>query len=1008
MFRFANALLSASMLTLVLARSAPADIPLYVNEFMAANGSTIQDPQGEYDDWIELYNGADHPVDVGGMYLTDDLATPRKWQIPTGDPAATTIAAKGYLLVWADGQINDPGLHADFGLNTDGETVGLFDTDGVTLIDSIRYDEQILDTSYGRLPDGTNDWQFMGFPSPGLANDSAYQGLVDEVTFSHERGFYDHPFEVSLACETPGATIYYTLDGSEPHAVSRGSFSGNVYDGPVLIYRSTCLRARAVKSDWMSSPTVTHTYVFLDGVIAQPSNPAGFPATWKSYPADYRMDPSIVDDPRYAGQMKDALLSIPSMSLVMRTGDLFDADQGIYANPSNEGVAWERPCSIELVYPDGREGFQINCGVRIQGGWFRPLNNAAKNSFRLLFKAVYGASKLRYPLFGDGAADEFDTITLRGGANDGYTWSGNERNAQFTRDQFARDLHRDTGHAAPRGMFVHLYVNGLYWGLYNPVERPDGSFSASYYGGQKEDWDVFTHKGYTLQQGDRSALNEMLSLCQEAANSYEAFQRLQGRDLDGSVNPQYPHLLDAPEYIDYMIVNMWAGNWDWPWNNYWVARNRAPDSTGFKFYCWDVEDIMLSSRSPLSMNTITNPDSSDVGLPHVRLSQNPEYRLMFADHLHRLFFNGGVLTPASLIQRYADLASTVEKAIIPETARWGDQHGSRPTQDDWYAMRDRILDTYLPQRSDIVLQQFRSAGLYPNAHAPIFYVQGNHKHGGHVLPAAPLTMQDTSGTIWYTLDGRDPRVPVGAAPTGSTGNPVLAAEDAPKRVLIPTGPVDDAWQGGADFDDSAWTPGTGGVGYERSTGYEQFFDIDVQTQMYGRNASCYIRIPFEIAAEDVEASSLLLKVRYDDGFIAYLNGTEVARRNFDGQPEWNSSASAQNSDIDAIDLEAFDISQYANRLRQGGNILAIHGLNESNASSDFLISATLVTGQDNAGANGNVSPSAIRYTGPISLTQSTRVKARAISGSTWSALNEATFAVGPVAESLRISEIMYH
>jgi hypothetical protein len=1008
MYGSAKILLSALLWLLVAASPGLANTHVFINEFMAANSTTIRDPQGQYDDWIELYNAADHLIDVAGLFLTDDLETPCKWQFPAGNSAATTIPAKGYLIVWADDDATDTGLHANFRLSADSGAIRLFDADGATLIDSIEYDEQVPDVSYGRLPDGAGDWFFMGFPSPGLANSRAYQGLVGDVTFSHRRGFYDAPFEVALACETPGVTIYYTLDGSEPYTISEGLLSGRPYDGPILIYRTTPLRARAMKPGWMSSRTGTQTYIFLDNVVAQPSHPAGFPVTWKSYAADYQMDPRITSDPRYSSQMKDALVSIPSISLVMRTGDLFDAEQGIYANPSNEGADWERPCSIELIYPDGQEGFQVNCGIRIQGGWFRPLSNAAKNSFRLLFKGLYGVPKLRYPLFGADATDEFDTITLRAGANDGYTWSGNERNAQFTRDQFARDLHRDTGHAASHGTFVHLYVNGLYWGLYNPVERPDASFSASYYNGRKEDWDVFSHKGYSLHQGDRSALDQMLATCQEASSSYEAFQRLQGKNPDGKTNPAYPNLLDVSEYIDYMIVNMWAGNWDWPWNNYWVARNRTADSTGFKFYCWDVEDIMLSSRSPLTMNKITNPDSSDVGLPHARLRQNPEYRLMFADRLHRLFFNEGILTPASLIERYTALADRIEQAIIPETARWGDMHGSRPTQDDWYAMRDRIIETYLPQRSGIVLEQFRAAGLYPNTAAPVFYVGATPQQGGHVATGRPLTMQDTNGTIWYTLDGSDPRVPAEAA-SGTSGDPMLVAENASKRVLVPTGPVDDAWRGGAEFDDSAWISGAGGVGYERSTGYEPYFGIDVEDRMYGRSATCYIRVPFDVLIETVvRANRLLLKVRYDDGFIAYINGKEVARSNFDGQPGWNSSADNQNSDIDALSLETFDVTSHIGQLKPSGNILALQGLNESRTSSDFLISVSLVAGQDHSGTQNHVSADAIEYTGPISLTQSTCVKARAVTGSVWSALHEATFATGPVAQSLRISELMYH
>jgi len=989
------------------ARCVAADgAPVVINEIMASNSQSAPDPQGQYDDWIELHNPTDTPVDVAGMYLTDNPAVPTKWQVPTTDPALTRIEAGGFLLIWADGDTDPGALHAAFGLNAGGDELYLYDVDGVTLIDGIEYDRQIPDISYGRYPDAVGEWRLMGFPTPRAPNVKVYEGVVPEVTFSHDRGFYEGPFELTLTCETPDATIYYTLDGGELFSEVRQVPAGRRYSGPILISETTCIRACAMKSDWMRSRTQTHSYLFLNEAIEQPRFPSGFPLDWKGYTADYEMDPDIVDDPRYKDVMDEALRSLPSMSLVMTNGDLFDASTGIYANPTSAGESWERPGSIELIYSDGRQGFQTDCGVRIQGGYFRSPNASSKKSFRLLFKGIYGATKLRYPLFGEHAASEFDTITLRGGANDGYTWSGNERYGQFTRDEFARDLHHDMGQAASHGLFVHLYVNGLYWGLYNPCERPDASFSASYYGGDKEDWDSFKHKSFSLSQGDRTALNQMLSLSQEAAGSQEAYQRLQGRNGDGTRNPDYPHLLDVPNYIDYMIVNMWAGNWDWPWNNYWLARKRTPDSTGFKFYCWDTEDIMLSSRSPLTMNKMS--DTRDVGQLHASLRQNLEYRLLFADHLHRHLFNGGVLTPKSLAERYREMAGSIEAAIIPESARWGDQHGRSIDQDDWYVMRDQILNTYLPQRSDIVLQQFRNVGLYPSVEAPVFHVDGDYQHGGGV-PAGAMLSMDALGTVWYTLDGSDPRVPEQAASTGGGGPVVFVAEDASKRVLVPTGPVDEAWRTDPAFDDSAWTNGAGGVGYERSTGYEQYFDIDVRDQMYGLATSCLIRVPFEVS-EDILGglSNLTLNVRYDDGFVAYLNGTEVARRNFDGEPIWNSAAQAQNFDLDAISLEPFDVTGAISDLRPGQNLLAIHALNVDTTSSDFLFSATLKVSQGASQGGGTVSPTASEYRAPVALAQSAYVKTRVLFGSTWSALNEATFAVGPVAESLRISEIMYH
>jgi len=993
-----------------------ADIPLVINELMASNSSVIQDPQGQYDDWIEIHNYGLEAIDMAGMYLTDNLSDSTKWRIPSNNTAATTIPAGGYLLIWTDNDTTDAGLHANFKLSADGEEIGLFDSDGITLIDSITFSDQTADISYGRYPDAGDYWQSFELPSPWAQNISEYFGEVTEVEFSHGRGFYVTPFYVTIATETEGADIYYTFDGSEPYDLDSGGRSPNgvVYTDPVLINKTTCIRARAVKPGFKPSEINTQTFIILDDVLRQPRSPSGFSSRWGGISADYEMDPEIVQDPRYNSMMKDALLSIPTMSLVMTNDDLFDSSKGIYANPTSRGVTWERPGSIELIYPDGEQGFQVNCGVRIQGGWFRPLSNARKNSFRLFFKGIYGPTKLRYMLFGNGAVDEFDTIVLRGGANDGYTWDAARFTEQYTRDEFGRSLQVATSNAGSHGTFVHLYINGLYWGLYNPCERPDHSFSASYYGGEKENWDAmhYGHEGFEVINGDSSAWNQMLSMCRQARNSNEAYQRLGGNNLDGTPNPAYPNLLDVTNYIDYLIVNLWGGNWDWPWKNWYAARDRSVNSTGFKFYCWDYENTMGNNlgRSPLNKNALNNNFSS-AGEPHQNLSRNPEYRMLFADRVHRFFFNNGILTAGPLIERYTAMANEIEMAIATESARWGDQHHSTPlTLEDWYdrdtnyndgrAGRDWILKYYLPQRSDIVLQQFRNAGLYPNVAAPVFNINGAYQHGGLITEDDLLSMASSNGTIWYTLDGSDPRSPE----TPQQQATILVPENADKRVLVPTGPVGESWKGGDAFNDSTWLScagSPGGVGFERTSGYQDFFSLDLLDHMYARNATCYVRIPFTI---DAEYNSLTLNVRYDDGFVAYINGVEVARRNFDGTPAWNSRASASHSDSAAVLQESIDISNHLDNLQQGENILAIHGMNSSTTSGDFFISAELLASGGETDDSGGI----MEYTGPITLPHSVHVKARVLSGNTWSALNEAVYAIGPVAENLRITEIMYN
>ena len=132
-----------------------------------------------------------------------------------------------------------------------------------------------------------------------------------------------------------------------------------------------------------------------------------------------------------------------------------------------------------------------------------------------MFKGAYGPTKLRYPLFGKDAAEEFDTIVLRGGANDGYSWSGNEQNATFTAGPVHARPPAGHGQRLPaRHVRAPLRQRPVLGTLQSRASDRTGPSPASYYGGEKEDWDVFKHKSFTLDQGDRTALNQMLSQCQ--------------------------------------------------------------------------------------------------------------------------------------------------------------------------------------------------------------------------------------------------------------------------------------------------------------------------------------------------------------------------------------------------------------------------------------------------------------------------------------------------------------
>ena len=178
------------------------EVTLVINEIMAANNTTIRDPQGQYDDWIEIYNYGSDAIDIGGMFLTDNLSAPTKWQVPSNNSTLSTIPGGGYLLIWADNDTTDSGLHANFKLDAAGEDIALFDSNGVTLIDSIIFGEQTGDISYGRYPYAADYWQQFGLPTPGEQNIGMYEGIVSDVEFSQEHGFYNESFYLTLATET--------------------------------------------------------------------------------------------------------------------------------------------------------------------------------------------------------------------------------------------------------------------------------------------------------------------------------------------------------------------------------------------------------------------------------------------------------------------------------------------------------------------------------------------------------------------------------------------------------------------------------------------------------------------------------------------------------------------------------------------------------------------------------------------------------------------------------------
>jgi hypothetical protein len=987
-----------------------------ISEVLASNSIGLEDADANTPDWIEIHNPDETAIALSGYFLSDDEEVLAKWAFPGG----TVIDAGGRLLVFASGQEldgsvdSDGNLHANFSLASTGEFLALIEPDGTTVVQSFApaYPRQYQDIAYSQ-------GGYHKVPTPGKPNDteSLVEGFVADTTFSVDRGFYTEAVSIKLGSTTANAEIFFTTDGTDPSPEN-----GTQYTLPVEIATTTVLRVRGYRDGWEPTNVDTQSYIFLQDVLRQEQDPEGYPTTWGGVRADYEMDPEVVNDPDYKDDFIKAFTRVPTLSLVTAPDNLFHRTTGIYQRPTSAGDRWERPVSAELISPDGSEpGFHANCGIRIQGGSSRQ-TDIPKHAFSLRFREEYGLGKLRYPLlkdapFGESAVEEFDVLQLRGTFN--HSWFHRHyyqcRVAQYNRDQWVNDLFLEMGNPGSRGRWVHLYLNGIYWGIYHIHERPDGPYMAAYFGGTRDDYDVI-NSGTAVdgRTTEWSRLNSMAN--RSTISTPEGYAEIR-------------EILDVDNLIDYMLLNFYVGNWDWDGHNWRSGRKRA-DGEKWIFFPWDSEFAI----APNSAGVISNPKFIDGALNidrttvsgsnrpsgvHSRLTRNPEYRLRFADRIQKHMFNAGVLTPdhaRSVWKRRSDL---MDDLVIAESARWGDykrdlvpgrwsksQYQLYTKKDPYLPVQEYILNTYITERTEIVFKQLERRKLYPDVEAPVLMVGDVAQHGGEVAAGSMLSIgiPGESGIILYTLDGTDPR-----------GNPPeivieeILPESAALSVWIPAGPAADAsspnWTE-LGYDDAEWVKGAGGVGFDRGGDFQPHFGVDLIDTMWTNRAAAYVRIPFPVP-DPAKFSELILQLKYEDGFVAYLNGTEVARANAPDDADWESVATKVHRDDDAVVYEDFSVRNTADLLRAGGNVLAIRGLNTSAGGSDFLAAARmdgkfLVTGEGGLVFDGS----------PVPLNSgAVTVSARVLDGEDFSALTQATYIVGSVPAatgSLVVSELHYH
>ncbi len=704
---------------------------LVINEFMASNAAYMSDGDGDYEDWIELYNPGEETIYLAGYYLSDDEDNPFKWQFPAGNE---NVAPHLYYLIWTSGKDTSDRenmVHTNFSISVKGEVLLLSAPDG-TLVDMVSPVQLAQDISYGRYGDSEDTWMFFKEPTPWGANiTQAYNGIVSPPRFSHESGFYTEGFSLELAHPDAGVTLYYTLDGSVPTPET-----GIRYEGPVRIDsrigepNTISMIPTMYYGDEEGNPTTCSPRgeVFKISVVRAGAYREGYLAS-SPESKTFLVDPEIQD--RYP---------VPIVSLVTEAGNLFDDTIGIYvpgdlyenlfpeepwpAHPANyhqRGDIWERPVHISLFEPGGKLGFAQDAGIRIHGAWTRWF---PQKSLRLYARDLYGEDAFDYPLFGDAYTDTFKRFILRN--------AGCDFQRACLRDGLTQNLIVELGLDQSAYRPCVTFINGEYWGVYDIRERIDKYYLQYRHGVDPENVDLLKELG-EVEEGDASHYDAMVAF-------------ITTHDMSQSENYEYVKtLMDIDNFIAYQAVQLYIGNKDWPNKNiyFWRLRtdgyvpNAPPGHDGrWRWVVWDTDDG-FGLNEPYTFNSLARlaEDIPDFQwYPFRKLLENAEFRNglvnSLADYMNTLFL------PDVVTAQLVSMRDAREPMMEEHLARWNFP-GAPASVPEWHEEVQVIME-YAGERSAYMRQHIQEflglTGTAALSIAPVPFNQGGIRINAVSLP----------------------------------------------------------------------------------------------------------------------------------------------------------------------------------------------------------------------------------------------------------------------------------
>jgi hypothetical protein len=840
---------------------------LVINELMASNAGEVMSPAINFDSWIELYNPSDQAVNLGGMYLSDDAQNPMKWQMPDN---MGSVPAKGFKVVWL-GSNDIKNNQAPFKLDCDGSTIYLSDSKG-ELITSLTYPEALSRTAWARKTDGGDDWGWTAQPTPEATNATATfpdKRLAAPVV---DQGSQLFNGSLRIKVEIPkGATLRYTINSSMPTAKSSLSTVGQF-----AISNTTNFVFRLFQDGYLPSPPVTRSYIKTNTKYTIPIV-------------------SIVGDETYFSDPKIGI-DCDGDGTNGKTGNGQDQKR-------NYNMDWDRPVNFSYISPTEGMLFNQDVNVSISGGWTR---SASPRSMKLKSNKVFdGLNHLDYPFFPQKPYIRNKVLLVRNGGNDAWNY-----HARFTDPALTTIIQRSGIDLDVQSTVqVAEFINGKFRGVLNLREPNNDKFAYANWGYDDEELDAFENK--TFKNGDNEAYRHLCDISKDINRA--------------GVYDEVKTLLDIDEFINYMAVELYLGNDDWPENN--AKGYRSRNDGRFRFVCFDLDYTFHPwNRTISSLNTYAqeNNDKVDMVVLFLNLLKHDEFRKQFIDTF--------CIVAGSVFER--ERAIAIVNELVDTMGPMSQLDGYTPDRaanniknklQGWLGTKMSQLQQYQPMKLSNAKKQ--NVKITTDTEGANLYINGRNvpyaDFNGQLF--APVTLE-AKAPVGYTFAGWKK----------GTSASLQLIKDNDTWKYYDQGAAPSNWTA-HDFNDNGWSSGQAPLGYKMA---------GVKTTVsYGddpnrKHPTTYFRKAISLKSTPSRSDVFLLNYQVDDGFVVYVNGKEAGRFNMpSGNINFDSFSSSYADDTPLTGTLELSSSLF----KSGSNVIAVEIHNNKYASGDQYWAAELFT-----------------------------------------------------------------